>query len=1060
MIFSKRLRRIIAVNSFFLQFVCPLSSMAQQSRPLDDEFFIGLVKSGEGPSMSALGLFRPTESETRAKLEREKINFQADSTAAAYENLNKEILDFKATQNYRLGVANAAGFLVEAGLITGATLATAGTATPLAIAGLAAGGTFVVGKGLEAGLNQLEEHYAKSSSDFIGHFYLKLGKDQFSAALDEISKLTPAEAKQKAKELVGKVSEDIDLKFEGVDKSVAKQAFTESIAKQLVENYASLNSRTSNLEKFEREAAQKFGSLESAASRSSEQISLLSQQVSAVQMTLIKFNAQSQKNFEILNETTQIIKKDLDLVNSRLDRVEAKSDFLVLSTYKNLSPQEKIAALKDPNVFPELGSKQREEAIANLQKLKTLTDIQNTANDILNATGSLAQIAKGLGVDPRVVSTVNQVARVAGALVGIGTSIASGNILGVLSGVASLFTGPDPAEARHKEVMDTLGKILEGQAALYANQKIMLENQRKLLAGQRAILYSIQEVSQKIDKRFDEAQQQLKIILGEVYYNRKLLNDIFNESLMSCRDLQNAFKHYHPSGNAEVEGSNLFRFDSINDLNSFLALYSKKLETCITSLSDVYFAIASKPTDHLNRFQSSLYVRNFDNENERFHFFLENSFIPILNLHRNFRKAPMASTMFEQFGLTNPSLRFRDLEEKWDLNTFKDRHGDIQPSVLISHLDSYLPYKVHTPRLIALVSFLLKTLPLYEFSQMGFGVKNSETSPKSLRGQERKVIKVMLEAALKNVQLAIAQENLLSGETLFEGLHTLLSGATEPNNEDCDSSTLDRDYPKNIVCVLVHSPYLAKNFTNFAVRKSLKFNRYSLLFYGSLLASRDDYSVNKVFSVLPHSTWVLKGTQQAIGEVKLQIGKVQTQLTVGSESPLEALNQLRGSSANDAPEAQKIYEKLSLYLGHLKKLGNDLDKEPNEKIIAQGLVRVFELGSQIRNPDPHDSQGIGKVLRDIKVIQNPFEFKLREDYPVLANRKSSRWFLKLGNYEFLLPSLTEVATGRIFHTPELKELLALREQIQSYLEGFLLQEKLSPQERGIIGTQLLVNSVR
>lgn len=61
-------------------------------------------------------------------------------------------------------------------------------------------------------------------------------------------------------------------------------------------------------------------------------------------------------------------------------------------------------------------------------------------------------------------------------------------------------------------------------------------------------------------------------------------------------------------------------------------------------------------------------------------------------------------------------------------------------------------------------------------------------------------------------------------------------------------------------------------------------------------------------------------------------------------------------------------------------------------------------------------------------------------------RKSTGWHLRFGESDYPLPTVEELSSGALVHTPDLRRLLDLRNYLQAELDGFRVSETLTPQQ--------------
>lgn len=251
------------------------------------------------------------------------------------------------------------------------------------------------------------------------------------------------------------------------------------------------------------------------ATKTRDDMKSLGNRVTKIQEGLSSISGRVAENERKIDENSRLIQENSDDIEANRVRTEENRnliaenskdiDFMKEYMFGKMDPKEQIVALKgqifdgmDPQKKAQLLEK-AELAAERQEIISTMTTLTNGANDLLGIADNL-----GIDVDPSLRKVVN----VGTGLVNAGLAFASGNYLGAILSVTSVLGiggKKDAGAERHKQVMQALGQLAQGQSKILENQghlfklaELNLEATGQVLENQKVMFEFLQGLDEKL----------------------------------------------------------------------------------------------------------------------------------------------------------------------------------------------------------------------------------------------------------------------------------------------------------------------------------------------------------------------------------------------------------------------------------------------------------------------------------------------------------------------------------------------------------------------------------
>ena len=526
---------------------------------------------------------------------------------------------------------------------------------------------------------------------------------------------------------------------------------------------------------------------------------------------------------------------DLDRAYGQLsDDVQFNQTLL----YDALPVSAKIEALKNPRFLMERfpNEEERQEVIDRLKVQETAQNVLSTTRDVQDGTHAVANILLQTGVlDPEDAKDAREIVDKASGLVSVGASIVTGNVLGVLTGVSSLLGGGGPAP--NPQVMAALDEISERQREMLQRQKQLLEGQQKILQGQQDILEKVKDFERQLTAfegnmiaGFDEIRHSITEVQWEIAQLGQTFRaySYLGVNLDNCEDFTKRRTRYRFVSDRDreyVPEIVTFMTGDWRDWDGLRSHYEANRKEWKICFWDVMRTLFSASRIH-QAFLMSTYTS--DEGQGLLSNYVNPGFKPLVRLlarrypleaestkpeerMRTFcslLNSPLTYDGIDYRGYTlfaNDTERYCRLDENSvdPVRTFY-RDGDSKG------LDSG-PWLIHPDALIYLSYLLMEVLPYYQMTQEDGGL----LTPNVIAHEEPKRDKIVeiepVQTAYRLVNIAIAQQTLLTGDIFLPLIRRYLFAPSS-----------DPDDRKDVISILKHNKFIVKNYLIMQLRRELQ----------------------------------------------------------------------------------------------------------------------------------------------------------------------------------------------------------------------------------------------
>ena len=209
-----------------------------------------------------------------------------------------------------------------------------------------------------------------------------------------------------------------------------------------------------------------------------------------------------------LGSSLEKLGKNMTAVREEVQHLGHNQDLLVDFMFSDLPPDRKVLALRSGLMDDRIQCPQGSDATCNRAKIRatlieryeteaTITESIATAGKILQGINNIQTITANLGID--IGEEGFEILKLASGAVNAYMSILSGNPLGAIAAVTSIFSNrPDPDAERFKIMM----KYMEEQFGVINEQlDAVLENQQIMLDAMVAVSEQIQQSHEILDSR-------------------------------------------------------------------------------------------------------------------------------------------------------------------------------------------------------------------------------------------------------------------------------------------------------------------------------------------------------------------------------------------------------------------------------------------------------------------------------------------------------------------------------------------------------------------------------
>lgn len=518
-----------------------------------------------------------------------------------------------------------------------------------------------------------------------------------------------------------------------------------------------------------------------------------------------------------------------DLIRRRIVRVQGVESanrsvetFLELGT--GLGSGGSTAAVTSALAFA-FGEFLHERFPEGLEVQEDAQALLRTARDVQTVTQGVASILQKTGVmdaeDSGVAANVDNVVSSAATLVG---NVHTGNLLSVVVGVSDLLTGVsnlfgEPGDGT------VLRDVLEGQVEI---RRELLEARKEIAEGVDSILLRVGEFEERTILAFEEIGVSIQGVQWELGALRDMLRDYsaLGVSLTACENFTNRRSLYdfvseHNGGYVpEVVILHTGKFRTWNSLTQHYQSNDEVFQECFPAMRLLFsvgrihpaFLMSTYPDDDGSGFVSSYIRPGFE------------PLARILNRHYPLLADDGATGggMRTFCALLNSPLAYGGIDHRGYTLFASEPCSTGDPSDPFDRLvgasglsnPGSVSWLLHPDALIHFTYLLLEILPYYQIVDEEGELLASDVVAYQEPRRDRVVEVEALETAYRLVNLAIAQQVLLTGDIFLPLVHRyLFSPLTSP--------TADRNR-KEMIDVLRHNRLIAKNYLVMQLHRELQ----------------------------------------------------------------------------------------------------------------------------------------------------------------------------------------------------------------------------------------------
>ncbi|MBT7736249.1 hypothetical protein HN709_01040, partial [Candidatus Peregrinibacteria bacterium] len=230
-----------------------------------------------------------------------------------------------------------------------------------------------------------------------------------------------------------------------------------------------------------------------------------------------------------------------------------------------------------------ISSQEKVKLRKRLDALAAKQDLKNSVNSYLNKAQHITTILSNTGFDSKTVAKANELINLGNVAMSAFTAYSSGNVLGAVSVVSSLFGGKgkaDPAAQRHRQIMNKL-TVIEGKI------DTVIDLQIETIKNQYKTLVRLDEISLKIDELHAAEMEKIDELKSETLFNRLTNVSLANRQLGVLETFSIPFKELKQDDDQFLSYSALERFykrrghrfeNNVEILDSLLNVFSPVLD--------------------------------------------------------------------------------------------------------------------------------------------------------------------------------------------------------------------------------------------------------------------------------------------------------------------------------------------------------------------------------------------------------------------------------------------------------------------------------------------------
>lgn len=610
---------------------------------------------------------------------------------------------------------------------------------------------------------------------------------------------------------------------------------------------------------------------------------------------------------EVIIDNYKILSNRVDVQESKTAKNSLEINQLKEFIYSKEPASVQLGLLKKKVIGQDMTPENRKVMEDTLKLRQTLEEDIPKLGGFLSA---YAGFAASLGASPELTKALAMTANIANKAPDIVSKYLSGDVLGAASGVMSLFSGGGPSQ---EEVF--FGAIMAKLDAIIETQKVIIENQRRMA-----------EVLEVINAKADQILKQLDRVEGRLDTNIGLSNELLRKAsgLSACKEMAD----FYPGNFANYQERQNWASKYLVKFNLIGSATRDILIECTSGLKDLF-----SNTDPTNpQSASKLFsVDSYSNKGTS-HFTVLETYKNTFELYR----ALLPYTLEIDKNLNPEHLAFRILKEdipapisSMKLRLLRTRAmyeriaSNPEKAKANGFFGNQIPFLYSVDAINTYVDYLLKFNFYPHFLKANSASGWSLMNPKDIANMtamegaqmSRNLTQSLtqLETALRIVNTALVQQQLLSGDVILHGVAQLLGFSEEKaafvqklessNEGKLTLTALSEKAQK----ALAQNHYLKINFGRYIMLNYLRNQRLNgmkrpFFRYDFARLTGDRYYVEDIIKKLPSGTILADGApsqQRFVLKMKLSenvakdLGYSETEILLPTAYELAGLSQKR-----------------------------------------------------------------------------------------------------------------------------------------------------------------------
>ncbi|MFN7684876.1 MAG: hypothetical protein ACK5QT_05630 [Oligoflexia bacterium] len=736
---------------------------------------------------------------------------KSGSTESAMAGVRYSYDELKKQHEMNTKILGANNELVKGALKVGEVFSVgAGPGAMIVLGGI----NYAADKGLDAVLKAYVDEAEVAADKFARQKLASLAPDAY-AEWDALRNLPPEQARERAAQMVHGWSEA----FVADERDPTKRAAKHAAMNGFVAGAAVAQLAKDTAEGAARDRDQDFSIAEQGRS------------LKAVSSALVDFTDTMSTNLgELVKMQEDINGKMAEMArNAAEDRIDIRqaarsAAFLEAFAFGRMTTDEQLRALRG-GMVAQMTPAEREKRVKELELLNSRKEFEGKVADSLNGTQILLQLGSIAGVNAKAVAKAQRA--VSGAQAGMKVLFAYMNGTGYLAAASAVVGflgggGPDVGAERHKQVMDKLNALAKGQEVLANGVDFLIKGQATIIENQKKIFESLSHLSKQIQETYESTHERLGEIQKDIIYNRGLIRANLLRDLWKCESFLSSRASYGPRSILSVR----------NHFSEYRHEFMQCEQGVVEALTSPFFAPAA------------LQLKTYEQEGGEHGRLVSNGYLPLLEYSRS--QQALESVGWSEVellaALSIPSATTTHLRTKTDWVKSK--------RILAGEFASGLMNSLIAPHAVAqYVDWALQLIPYFDLLERTEGrfprlrtLEELLVSPPTVSNLKGRII---LDSAMKWVNLAIAQQAVLSGEGALAALYKDIEKRWE-HSPECAK---DKIHP---LCLLEANPALARNFMVYAFREELAATKTNITAYAFAHSMKnDDYMLRKV----THKRW-------------------------------------------------------------------------------------------------------------------------------------------------------------------------------------------------------------